>query len=366
MRLMFAKTVLSVTAIVGMAFSASAAEPSHDKLVDMAKKEGSLTIYSNSSRHSKAGEAFEKKYGIKVFSTQLKDMEIIEKISREASANLKGADLVFVQDSGRVYGELIAPGLVTNYVPPTMKKILPKEDQNPLVFMFLNKGIIFTAEKSGDSPITNIWQLTDPEWKGRVQMKDPLQEAVNINFLTMLTRKDWSDKLAKAYQQHYGKPIKLTTKNAGYEWMKKFFANGVILGTSDTKLSEAVGAKGQSRQLVGIFTMNKTRSAARKNLSLGVAKNITPFSGFYYPMYCMLPTNARNMNAAKLFAEFILTEEGFKPWTNSPGDYPPNPQVKTNEGDLSMAQWSKIMVREDPKWCFEHRAEVEDFLNGIF
>lgn len=352
--------------IVGaMLSSVVAAEPSRDELVKLAQKEGTLTIYTNSSRHSNAGETFEKMYGIKVSSTQLKDTEIIEKISREAAAGVKGADLVFVQDSGRVYGELIEPGYAVNYIPPAMAGIIPEEDLNPLVFEFVIKGIVFNNEKGEKSPIANIWQLTDPEWKGRVQMKDPLQEAVNINFLAMLTRDDWSEKLAAAYQEHYGKPIALTTKNAGYEWIKRFFSNGVILGTSDTKIAENVGAMGQDKQFVGIFTTNKTRNAKQKKLALGIAEGIVPFSGFYYPMYCLLPSNGRNLNAAKLFAEFSLTQDGFKPWVNSPGDYPSNPQIKTNENDLPMTEWAKMLVREDPEWCFDNRAEVEDFLNDI-
>lgn len=338
---------------------------SHDKLVELAKKEGTLTIYSNSSRHSKAGESFEKKYGIKVSSTQLKDIEIIEKISREAAANLKGADLVFVQDSGRVYGELIKPGYLTNYVPPELKDKLAKEDQNPLVFEFFNKTIIFNSENGEDSPIKNIWELTDPAWKGRFQVKDPFQEGVNINFLTMLTKPEIATKIADAYKEHYGKDIELTTPNAGYEWIKKFFQNGVVLGTSDTKISEAVGAKGQKTQLAGLFTTNKLRMADKKGLALKNAIGTKPFLGFYYPMYGMIPVNSKNTNAAKLFLSYVMTEEGFAPWINNLGDYSPNPDIPVTEGDMSIKEWDKLLVREDPEWCFEHRAEVEDFLNSI-
>lgn len=345
--------------------NAAAAEPTHDELVQLAKKEGTLTIYSNSSRHSKAGEAFEKKYGIKVFSTQLKDVEIIEKISKEASAKLKGADLVFVQDSGRVYGELIVPGYLNNYVPPSMAGKLPKEDQNPLVFEFFNKAIVFNNEKGDASPITNIWQLADPDWKGRFQMKDPFQEGVNMNFLTMLTKPEIAAQIAEAHNAHYGKDIALTTPNAGYEWIKRVFKNGLVLSTSDTKVSEAIGAKGQKTQLAGLITTNKLRMADKKNLALATAMDSRPFVGFYYPMYGMLPTNSRNTNAAKLFLEYVLTAEGFEPWMDSLGDYSPNPEIPVTQGDLSIKEWGKVLVREDPKWCFEHRADVENFLNGI-
>ncbi len=356
-----------VAALFTLSFSlpSFAAEPSHDQLVALAKKEGSLTIYSNSSRHSKAGESFEKKYGIKVSSTQLKDVEIIEKIAKEASAKIKGADLVFVQDSGRVYGELIKPGYVKNWVPPSLAGKLAKEDQNPLPFMFLMKTFIYNNEKGGKAPFNNIWQLADPAWKGRFQMKAPFQEGVNMNFLTMLTRPDIAAKVAAAYKAHYGKDIKLTTKNAGYEWIKAVFGNGLIQGTSDTKISEAVGAMGQAKQLAGLFTTNKLRMSERKKLALQTVTDMNPFVGFYYPMYCLVPSNSVNSNAARLFIEYVLSPEGFAPWADSIGDYSPNPAIPVAKGDKPFAEWRKNLVHEDPQWCFEHRAEVEDFLNGI-
>ena len=364
-RKMSLRFVSAVFAGCLLAGGAVAQDVTHEQLVELAKKEGTLTIYSNSSRHSKAGEEFEKKYGIKVSSTQLKDIEIIEKISREAAAKLKGADLVFVQDSGRVLGELIEPGYLTNYVPPEMKEKLLVEDQDPLVFEFFAKVIIFNAEFGEQSPITNIWQLTDPDWTGRFQFKDPFQEGVNVNFLTMLIKPELSQKIADAYKVHYGKDIELTTPNAGYEWMKKFFANGVVLGTSDTKISELVGASGQKIQFAGLFTANKLRMEDRKGLTLLPAMEVNPFVGFYYPMYGMIPTNSQNTNAAKLFLSYVMSMEGFAPWSNNFGDYSPNPDIPLAKGDMSIREWDKLLVREDPEWCFEHRAEVEEFLNSI-
>ncbi len=344
---------------------ANAAEPSREDLIKQAQQQGTLTIYSNSSRHSLAGEEFGKKYGIKVSSTQLKDVEIIEKIAKEASAKIKGADVVFVQDSGRVYSELIKPGYLTNYVPPAIVGKLAKEDENPLVFLFLVKAIVFNSEKSEVSPITNVWQLTDPDWKGRVQMKDPFQEGVNMNFLTMVTKPDIADKLAAAYKAHYGKDIALTTPNAGYEWIKKLFQNGLVLGTSDTKLSEAVGAQGQARQLAAIITTNKMRMSEGKKLALKSAVTAKPFAGFYYPMYAMIPSNSHNTAAAKLFIEYVLTKDGFGPWVDSLGDFSPNPDNPGAKDDLSLAEYRKIMVREDHVWCSDQRYKVEDFLNSI-
>ena len=181
---------------------AAGGEMSHDELVEAAKKEGKLVVYSTTSRISTAAENFEKLYGIKVETANLKDGELVEKISLEVGGGVNGADMVLCQDGARVYGELITPGYLVNYVPESLKDQIPAENQNPLVFQFVDKVFIFNSEQSTDTPITNIWQLTEPEWKGRVQFKNPNQEGVNSNFLTMLTSDEWAGKIADAYKRH--------------------------------------------------------------------------------------------------------------------------------------------------------------------
>lgn len=339
-------------------------EVSHDELVEAAKKEGKLVVYSTTSRVSSAAENFEKLYGIKVETANLKDGELVEKVSLEVSGDVEGADMVLCQDGARVYGELITPGYLINYVPETLKEDIPAENQNPLVFQFVDKVFIFNSEKSTDAPVDNIWQLTDPEWKGRVQFKNPNQEGVNSNFLTMLTSDEWAGKIADAYKAYYGKDIELTTENAGYEWMKAFF-NNTVLGTSDSNIAENVGTKGQKDQLIGLFVLSKTRYDDTKDLALTPAKEMIPFAGFYYPIYAQLTSNAKNINAAKLFTEYLMTAEGFTPWSSDVGSYSGNMQVPCNEADEDMTFWGPRLVREEPQYVYENRAQVEEFVNDL-
>ena len=149
---------------------AQGGEMSHDELVEAAKKEGELVVYSTTSRVSTAAENVEKLYGIKVETAILKDGELVEKTSLEVGGGVNGADMVLCQDGARVYGELITPGYLGNYVPESLKDQIPEENQNPLVFQFVDKVFIFNSENSTDAPVTNIWQLTEPEWKDRVPL----------------------------------------------------------------------------------------------------------------------------------------------------------------------------------------------------
>lgn len=320
-------------------------------------------IYTPSSRHAQVGAEFGAKYGLKVEVVQLKDTEMIEKVSKEATAKIDAADVVFVQDGGRVYSELMEPGFVTSYTPPSLRDIIPAKYQNPQVWDICTKQFIYNSEKSKDQPINNVWELTEPSWKGRIQLKDPFGEGVNMNFLTMVTSPEISAELAAAYKSRYGKDIVLTTKNAGYEWIKAFYNNGLLLGKSDTTMAESIGAKGQAAQLIGLFTLNKLRTAAAKGLDLQTCYDVEPFAGFSYPIYCFIPSNSRSTNAAKLFIEYALTE-GYAPF-NQMGDYSPNPQNVNTEDPIQISQWSEWLVNEDPKWVAEARADVEEFINNI-
>ena len=122
----------------------------HDELVEAAKAEGTLTVYTYSSRTTKIGDAFTALYGIPVEVTQLKDTEMIEKVSKEAAANLDAADVVFCQDGSRVIPELVYTGYVTRYVPENVEgHIVDAEFEDPLVFEAMPKVFIYNNEDGG-------------------------------------------------------------------------------------------------------------------------------------------------------------------------------------------------------------------------
>jgi iron(III) transport system substrate-binding protein len=336
----------------------------HAELVEAAKAEGKVVVYSATSRISAAGELFTAKYGIKVESTNLKDYELIEKVSKENSIGATGADFVLAQDGGRVMGELINLGYLYSYVPENMKDVIPAQYQEPLAFCVINKLFIFNNEVSTQEPFDNIWALTTPEWKGKFQFKHPFQESVNSNFLTTITKPEISAQIATAYKNYFGKDIVLTTPNASYEWIKALYENDLIVTTSDTKTAESVGIKGQNKtENAGLFVYNKLRYVDSKNLALQAMFNVEPFNGFYYPIYALMCENAQNPAAAKLFIEFLLTEEGFTPWSKNIGTYSSNPNIAIHDNDHPVSFWENILVSEDPSFCFENRADVEEFLN---
>jgi iron(III) transport system substrate-binding protein len=342
-----------------------AADPGHDELVRLAKAEGALTVYSVGTWHQKLAAAFGEKYGITINFTQLSDGQMSEKVAKEASANVAGADVIFTQDAGRAYSELYEPEYVLNYVPPAVRALIPPQYHDPLTWAICIKTFLYNSEKSEAQPIQNIWEVTEPEWKGRIQLKDPFTEGVNMNFLTMLTKSEHAEKLSRAYKSRYGKDIVLTTPNAGYEWIKAFFSNELILGSSDTRIAEAIGAKGQPTQLMALVTLNKARLNDAKGLVSKTVQQMEPYAGFWYPIFGFVPSNTRNVNAAKLFIDYCFSDEGFNVWTQL-GDYSTNPKTVNPNDPNTLDQWNQWLLGEDPRWLSEHRTEVEEFLNSFY
>ncbi|MBT4287691.1 MAG: ABC transporter substrate-binding protein [Deltaproteobacteria bacterium] len=354
-----AKSLILFFALLPMTVNAAS-----NKLINAAKSEGEVTVYSITSRIANAAKAFEAKYGIKVNAHNLKGFELITKITKEGKSGVSGADFVLAQDSGRVFGELIKPGFVYNYVPEDMANIIPKKFQNPLAFSFITKVFTYNSETYTHPPVTNVWELTDPKWKGKFFFKDPLKEGVNANFLTMIPSPEFAKKLEEAYIRYAGKKLKLTTPNAGYEWIKRIIDNKLVMFTSDTKMSAALGVKGNNVDAVSLGTYSKLRYRVKKNLALMPIMGMEPFAGFHYPSFLLMTKNAKNKNAAMLFIEYLLTEEGFKPWSGSLGTYSSNPSIKPYPGDNYFSVWSQVLVGEDPEFTFENRVDVEDFWNN--
>ena len=338
-----------------------------EELAEKAMAEsGTFVVYGNTSRIATAAEDFAAIYGISVESNNLKDQEIYTKLRSE---NGRGAaDMVMIQDGAQL-SDAIDEGLVLNFVPASVKDVLEESDRQPaLVHQYLNKLFIYNNQGDSVPAIRNVWELTAPEMKGNVIFKNPETEKVNMNFLIMCTEPAWAEKLAEAYRDWKGTDIDLGSfENAGYKWVAEFLDN-VTFGKSDTSIAEELSQKTAAGK-IGLFVLSKLRSSSVLTENLTVAQYdasangyaIEPFSGFMYPMYTMVNTKATRPYTAMLFIEYLMTQDGFKPWGKSIGAYSPNAAITVNEGDLTIDVWKNTLVMEDADYILNN-FEVEDFI----
>lgn len=336
-----------------------------EELIEAAQDEGNLVVYSATSRIKDAARAFEDKYGITVEDNTIDGSELITKVAQEGENNASKADVLLGQEAARVKVELVEPGYAEYNVPDAIKDVVPEEYQDPLSVLIVTKLFIYNSETFDKPPIKNIWELTESEWKGDFFFTDPYHEGVNMNFLTMVTKPEISDKIEAAYERQYGEEMEVTEENAGYQWIKEIFENGAVLFKDENQLNEAVGTKGNDIEAISLYGHAKLRDREEKNLGLMPITGLDPFSGFHYPTLLLQVTDSDNPNAAELFMSYLYTEEGFAPWNTGVGTYSPNPNLSQTMPDLPFDMWSDILVNEDGDYISENLGEVQDFFDSL-
>ncbi len=324
-----------------------------------AQAEGKLTVYTVTSRTVTAGERFQELTGIQVDVVRLGEQEMIERSYQEARAGVNNVDVIVLEDWPAAKELLSNTGYYVNFVPPTAQAKFAERHQDPLVLGYINRVFGYNTEVYEEDPFRSVWDLTRPEFRGKVMIRDVAITGEHQNALTEFIRR--ADDLAAEYEAMYGEPLELTEENAGLEWIKRFLQNDPIIMTSDTRIAEAVGTRGQEDPPFGMFYVySKHRDIPNLDLALADSRGMTPSLGYYYPIVVQLSSTARNPNAAKMFVEYLTTIDGFEPWADSPGVYTPNPDQIPFEGDMPWTWWEDRLWGYDIDFALMHRGQVLD------
>ena len=355
----------------------AAASMSNEELLEKAKEElaagAQLNFYSTTSFAEKAAANFMNDYpelADKIIYAEIDDGETYTILTSTIGSGVKdSADMALSQNGPDLKTYLLDEGLAYSYFPEALSDVVEEEYQDPTVVTFINSLLIY-HNGNGSINLNNVWQLTEPEWNGRVFFKDPTKETVNLNFLMMLTSPEWSDRLAAAYEAYYGKPFEAGEfKNAGYAWIDGFLKNVNYTYTSASKIATGIasGAPGN----LGLFVFSKLRKvdeADRGNLSVVQFENeVEGFSGFMYPIYATVAMDTDCPYTCALFINYLLSPEGFdgpKSWNSSQGYYSPNKTILKPEDleDEPYEYWSTRLVFEDLDYIDENYADVYEFV----
>lgn len=318
-----------------------------DELVKKATAEGKVTIYSYSSRVAAFKDTFMKQYpGIQAEGFDMDSNAILTKVKAEQQAKNYNADVIFMSNLANAVYELRDKGLAWNYIPPPIKDKLPKEYQDPMVHHLGISCIMYNNEVYKESPIKNLWDLTKPEWKGKVIFPDPLKLPEYDEFLVSIV--EHADEMAQAYQQAFGEPLKLSAgvPNAGYEWILRLLKNDVVLVGSANDVPKAVGGPGQTKPPVGIGAYSHMRLKETEKLYFDVALNVVPVMGSSQYIITMIANQAPHPNAAKLMIQWMMGDEkaglGYAPY-NILGQIPARtdqPMPKGSAPREQMKLWS--------------------------
>lgn len=331
-------TVFSLTACGGGTQSTSASASSGNtwlnnaglnksetsaQLYEMAKKEGKVVVYSMSSRITDVKTSFEKQYpGVTLEAYDMRMPDISDKVKREYQAGVHNADLIFIKDGdGTLYNEYIKTGMLYNYAPKDIAaKIQNKSFIEPEFSEYFElQQVFYNTEANKTCPIHNWWDLTKPEYKGKIMVKNPTADPEIRGVFDAFIQH--GDDMAKAYKEDFGSAIKLNgTENAGYEFIKRLASNDLVYTTSGDDVLKGVGASGQKNPPIGISTSSKMGEWINKGMKIGVASGLSPKDGVISPAMTLIAANSTHVNAAKLLVRFMAGDsdgkaDGLKPFT---------------------------------------------------
>lgn len=337
-----------------------------EELYAKAKQEGKVVVYSQSSRIKDVKATFEAKYpGVVVEAYSMSTNDIVEKLIREQGAGVYNADVVFVKDAGgTVSTELIKKNFVYKYLPSDLaaKMVEPYKSQSPgLVPYFSLRAIFYNTDVYKTSPVTNWWDLTTPEWKGKVMFDDPMQSADTMDLFMAMVQN--ADEMKQAYKEKFGKDIVLEgTENAGYEFIKRLLKNDPVLVKSSDEVVEAIGKSTQAKPPIGFAASSKMRDVIDKKLKATSTYDVKPRISVVGPSYLYIANKAKNVSAAKLLIRWMAGEadgkaDGFKPF-NVEGSW----STRTDNGRTDQPPIDKLNVwKYDPEFFYNNTAKLREF-----
>lgn len=300
-----------------------------DELYEKAKEEGSVIIYAKSSRFKDVKTSFEAEYpGITVEPYKISRTDIVEKLVREHDAGVYNSDVVFTS----VEQKLLDDGYLHTYGPSDILEnyVDSYQEASPLIHIVDIKPVYYNTDAFDEAPVSSWWDLTDPEWEGKVLINDPITDiSLSETFLAMIEN---SDEMSESYKEKYGEEIELTEENAGYEFIKRFIENDPVLISSGEDIVESIGQSGKESTHIGIAPSSKLRHVEQNNLPISATFDLEPKISAIGTSTMYISNHAPNPNAAKLLIRWAMGEAdgeaaGLEPF-NKLGSWVPRDDIE--------------------------------------
>lgn len=328
-----------------------------------AKKEGTVLVYANSSKIEKAAEKFMELYPeIKVEGYDLGGDDVYLKTVEEQKAGAFTGDVWFSSGGPNIKGELIPKGYLVKFVPSDYKDTVPAELTDPLLTARFGVRILaYNSELNPDGcPISNLWELTNEEWSGKVHIEDPLNDASTLGIL--MTIANHEEEMTAAYKELYGTDPVLDedTPTVGWLWLKRFAANNPIAESGGDEVDSAFATPGMTDNLLGFTSYSNYPDVLEGALAFEPCWDAKPVMGVITQTYTGIMNQAPHPNAAKLWIRFILTEEGADPWMKI-GNYLPRTDIPAPEGAKSFEELSGLTWTFDDGYVYDNIVQARDF-----
>lgn len=338
-------TLLAVFALLGTPprplWGAAASSPE-----DAAKREGNLRIVVFPSLTPLA-ESFEKKYGIKVEGIYVGDPDILRKVSTESEAGIYETD-IFGTSTGPTGSKLNKWALA--YRPAGYEKVAKLKEALPAgwnqIPLFNNVVGVAYHKNLIPSPQVpkSIYDLLKPEFKGKIISRTPW---LGSNYLThILSYSTWFNHDMNKWRDYW---TRLKVNIGRYEpgWPALHFA----VGLKEFPLA--------------VFTLPYSATLWGTDYP-GLAYSTFREGGIWWPNMAAIHKNAPHPNAAKLFMNFLISEEGQKLLADG-GNIPastavaPQPELKQALAGIKLfdGKLQTTLVTEDVEKGEEWRKRIQ-------
>ncbi len=341
-----ALSVLMAIAAVGCSSGSSAASGSVASGAASSEAKqggGKLVIYSPNSEGLMDATIplFEEKYGVDVEVIQAGTGELIKRIQSEKEDPY--ADVMFGGSWSLAYDN---EDLWEPYVSANNDNVIDAY-KNTCGFITGNvldgSCIIVNTDLIGDIEINGYEDLLNPALKGKIATADPANSSSAFAQLTNML-------LAMGGYE----------SDDAWQYVHDLFAN------IDGKISESSSAVYKSvadgENVVGLSYEDPCAQLVRDGAPVKV---IYPKEGtVYLPASATIVKGAKNMDNAKLFIDFILSEEVQNIWGSTLTNRPVMKDAATSDFMTPMSEIK--VIEEDIPYVSTHKQEIVDKYTGIY
>lgn len=294
--LAIASSLLSFPAI-----SQTTPAQSLDEIARLAKAEGSLTTYVvfTDNVAQPLIKLFSERYGVRVDYVRLSGGPLTQRYSAELEAGNPAADMVFFNNAEA----FLQDGIKKTWLTPIAELGLPALRSGEFPARFARAGgaivqispwhILYNTDKLKGADIPKNWQdLLHPRFKGQILIADPAESDSYLDVWALL-------------RDTYGEAFYAGLRAQDIRW-----SSGVMAAV------QALGAGEASIQVPATRFVGQIIAAKGGPVSAILPD---PATGIETYMVMTHRAKAKHPNAARLFANFVLTEEGNKAFAAGAG-----------------------------------------------
>ena len=250
-----------------------------------AKKEGRAVWYTSTpvENATRIAKMFEADTGIKIDVFRSGGSAVLRRFMQEIEAGRVLADVLTTSDPGG-FGVLVKRGLLVPFKPLNWDK-LPVGAKDPAGFFFAQRlnlmSIYVRTDKVAAADMPKTWDdLKAPKYKGRLVMTDPSYTSLQLSVVGTLAKvKGWGF----------------------YEAMR---ANDIMIVQGNQQVAENLR---RGERVIAVGASDSYATDDRKD-GHPIASVLPDDGAFVIPSPTAVIKGSANPNAAKLFAQFMLTD----------------------------------------------------------